>query len=334
MATRAQQTKVGIFLLITIGLFAAGALYLTGFTAESTTRYRIQFDESVLGLGSGGLVVYKGLPVGAVENMYVDEDGFIQAWIAVNDDKVILRKGVEAQLVIYTLATGTMAISLEGGDIEAPVLPEGSQIPVKPSLIGSFTDSFEGIMSRLEETLDAVNKIALAVTEAVEGLETGQLTAMVEQVEAILRGTEEFVAQMNTTVDELGTNANAAITTFNEVGTQAKGLMVDLEDTVASTNKLINTTQEKLEPLDIAALQESVQAALGSVGDTSTRLGETLEVLERMGGSMEENTDNLAFALREMMETANEAMSTLNELGQSLQQDPASIIRGRGQPRR
>ena len=334
MATRAQQTKVGVFLLITVGLFAAGFLYFSGFTGEDTTRYRIQFDESVLGLGIGGLVVYKGLPVGAVENMYVDEDGFVQAWVAVNDDKVILRKGVEAQLVIYSLATGTMAISLEGGDPEAPILPEGSQIPVTPSLIGSFTDSFEGIVKRLEETLDAVNKIALAVTEAVEGMETGQLTAMIEQVESILKGTDEFVAKMNVTVDELGTNANTAITTFNDVGVQAKGLMVDLEETVASTNKLINTTQEKLEPLDIAALQESVQAALGSVGETSSRLGQTLEVLERMGGSMEENTDNLEFALREMMETANETLTTLNELGQSLQQDPASIIRGRGQPRR
>src|SRR5690606_155585 len=161
--TRAQQTKVGIFLLITGGILIAGILYLSGFTGEETTRYRIQFDESVLGLGVGGQVVYKGLNVGVVENMYVDDDGFVQAWIQVSNDKVILRKGVQAQLVISSLATGTMAISLEGGDPEAPILPEGSQIPVTPSLIGSFTESFEGILNRVEETLDAVNKIALAV---------------------------------------------------------------------------------------------------------------------------------------------------------------------------
>ena len=65
MATRAQKAKVGIFLVISAVLITGSVFMIQGLNREPTSTYWVNFHESVLGLGVGGLVEYMGAGGGA-----------------------------------------------------------------------------------------------------------------------------------------------------------------------------------------------------------------------------------------------------------------------------
>lgn len=94
---------------------AAVVVVLRGYYDDKGVTYAIEFEESISGLYEGGIVTYLGVPVGKVRDIFVTEANKPHVNIVIDPLKVQLFEGVEAQLVIYSFAAGTMAISLEGG---------------------------------------------------------------------------------------------------------------------------------------------------------------------------------------------------------------------------
>ena len=196
MATRVQKVKVGVFLIVSAGLITVALAVISGFYRPAGITYWIEFDESVLGLYEGGTVEYLGVPVGKVRQIYVTPENRAHVVINIDPETVTLNKGVEAQLVIYSLAAGTMALSLTGGDPDKGPLPPGSEIPAKPSTITAVSGHVEVLMEDLTTIADAVRN-------GLEGLEEGQLSKMVNDVGRLIEDGRDMLRRGSELVDEV-----------------------------------------------------------------------------------------------------------------------------------
>ncbi len=318
MATRAQKAKVGLFLIICSLLIAGGLTLISGFQYEEKIPYWVEFDESVLGLSTDGLVEYMGVPVGKVSNIYVTSSNKAHCELQILANKVRLHKGVTAQLVMYSLATGTMCISLEGGDPTTP-LPPNSEIPSKASLVKSISSQIEGLLDKTNGILDTFKKITV-------GMEEGDLSLLLDDVDGLILRGQEFLDKLNGTVIDLKGDAKAGIDEVHDLTKEIKKLVRDTDDAVKMATA-------KIQNVDIAGIGNNANQMLKDISDLSKRLQETAGSIDSVSKRALHEADNVEFNLRESLHTLNASLDAVRDLVQYLQKDPSALIRGKGKPK-
>lgn len=159
METRANYVLIGVFTLaVVVGVF--GFVYWfqnIGGTGERAL-YRIQFEGSVSGLRTGASVLFNGIKVGEVTGLALNPSKPQQVTATVSMDKTVqVRTDTEIGLEFQGL-TGIAALSLKGGDPNAPVVvSEKDQPPpvltAPPGATQDITQSARDVLRRLEEFL-------------------------------------------------------------------------------------------------------------------------------------------------------------------------------------
>lgn len=325
MATKSQKMKVGVFLLICIGIMVGALGYLAGYIEEEGMIFAIQFDESIMGLYEGGVVLFEGVPVGKVKSIRVLPNSLTPyAEILVDSSKVTLHEGVEAQLVLYSIAAGTMAISLEGGTSDKPELPYNAIIPTKPSTLGALGSDIDGLMEQ-------VTKIMSAVSTGLEGMEEGDITALVDNVNVLLEDgqvfldeTTEVVKEARSTLEDLQGQIQQVIDEFVALSEEAKPLIRDMD-------ALAITANDKLTEFDMGQTSEELNRVLANMGDLTETLNNAMEQFDAISGSALHEADNIQHSINSALEELSEALYTMRSFVEQLSLDPASIIRGKGE---
>lgn len=333
MATKAQKTKVGLFLAACAVAMAGGLLLIRGVSTAAATGYWVEFDDSILGLTTGSMVEYLGVPVGSVSDIYVDDEGIARVHISVENEKVTLREGVVATLVWFSPVAGTMAIELHGGEEGAPLLSPETVIPVEKSLITSFTNSLENLLFQVEGMMDDAQRIIRSVRIATEGMNEGAISRVVDEVGALVRRSSEFVDHTETTMVGLTLSAQRGINEFTQLAEEMEYLTEDVGEAVESATAFIKMAHEKLEPIDFTVIQADLQRAIANIADFTEKLDETVAFVAVVGETVIHETDNLEHSVRDSLDSLTEAVDSVNALVQALQQDPAALIRGRGKPK-
>lgn len=328
MATKAQKAKVGAFLFMSVAVIAAGIVIVAGLNRDERIPFTIVFDESVLGLNEGGLVEYQGMDVGTVSDMIVIEDPVSKTSrarvdILIKASKIVLREGVTARLVIYSFLTGTLCVSLEGGDPAAPVLAAYSVIPAKASRFESISASTEGLMSDFSIL---VRKLGTGF----EGLKEGQFTQIAENTDALVQDTRELIQTTSDTVNGVRDDVELVLKDFDE-------LVNNLNDVAATAQEWVEMAQAKIEPLDLERTQKSVEEALEAIADAaaslSARLETITETLDVAARAALHDVGNVTYSLTEGVRTLSEALEAIRSWVEYLEQDPAALIRGKGRPK-
>lgn len=330
MATPAQKTKVGIFLVACVVVLVGGFLVISGYKSGDHTAYHVYFDESILGLNRGGLVEYNGVPVGKVADINVTADRNVRVDIEVEDAEITLHEGVQAQLVMYSIATGTMAVSLSGGDPAKGMLAPGSEIPSKPSLFASAAGSIPEIMKKVSEIADKVDT-------GLKGIEEGQIKEMLEDADAAIKDVREVLDETETTLKDVRVKAVEGVD-------DARKLMEDIREEIKpfaeNTNKLVKaasdtmtTINEKVEPLDFAKTEQEVQETLKSVRDLAEAVRKTTEQLDTVTQSAVYQADNVEYAVRQAMDSLKVTLEAVRELAVTLRRDPSAVVYGPSAPK-
>ena len=327
MATRTQKMKVGVFLLLFGSLIVVGVLTILGYNTETESTYYILFDENILGLGVGGLVEFKGVPVGSVENIYVDRENHARVQIKVSDEKVTLREGVTAELRIYSFATGSMVVSLEGGALDQPILAPNSIIPTRDSLLTNIT-------SVVEEALSNISNIANDLEGALEGLEDGGITRLVENINGMVSDARQVLTSVSDTIASLDEDVEGAIQEYTALATDARGVVKNVEGMTENASALMATAREKIEPLDVEAMQEDLRQALKRANDIMADLQETVKSVNAAGDAVTYDVDTLQRSLRGTMRSLTETLDTVDGIAKQVQDDPTSIVRGKSNARK
>lgn len=330
MATRRQKLKVSVFLVLCVGIMVVGTLVVTGIYQEPGLSYWIEFNESVLGLYEGGMVEYLGVPVGKVREIFVTENQLAHVEIVINPDKVSLHEGVEGKLVIYSLAAGTMAISLAGGDPQKPELPEFGQIPSKPSTIEAFSSQLNNIMQDLSSTLKDVSIIGEKVRIQVGNLDDTAVRDIVHQVRDLVGKGDEFVEH----TDGLVTEATGAV---KEVRSHADTLVDtitdrsrDMERLIKKIETLVETYNSRGQELKVDMLQEQLNKLLEQVTNTAEQMDTTVANLDIVVGDIGHKAGNVEYALRGTLTDLSDSLESIRILVNQLKEDPSALIRGRG----
>ena len=210
MATRAQTIKVGIFVLAGLALTVLVFVVIALEGRKPRDTYYISFSESVGGLQRDSAVLYRGVPVGKVENIRVREDNEIVVQVGIEADTVTLREGVTARLELGNLMGG-MEVELSGGDLAAAHLPPGSTIPSEASLL-------DNLMKDIPTILDDIKDILANLNQTVGG-ETP------ERVGSLIENADGSVVALTRTLDELTGLVRLAKRDLHDYGYELKKSM-------------------------------------------------------------------------------------------------------------
>ncbi len=188
MATRAQTIKVGIFVLMGLALTVLVFIVIALEGKKPRDTYYISFSESVSGLQRDATVLYRGVPVGKVENIRVREDNDIVVQVGIETDTVTLREGVVAKLELGNLMGG-MVVELSGGKPDGAHLPPGSTISSRPSILDNLVKDIPTILEDIKDILANIN-------QAVGGDTPERIGSLVENA-------DQAVVGLGRTLDEL-----------------------------------------------------------------------------------------------------------------------------------
>jgi phospholipid/cholesterol/gamma-HCH transport system substrate-binding protein len=317
LATKKQKVKVGIFVLGCAALIVGGIMLILGFRQGDKTEYWLEFEESVLGLSVGNTVEYLGVPVGTVDDISILSNNHARVDITIRNDKVTLHEGVSATLVMFSFATGTMYISLAGGEPDAPPLTPWAQIPTQPSLVEAFRTQVESLLANMSDITAKLNL-------SLEGMPAGQLTSVIDDAQGLLQESREFVQATNVTLQELQEKVSPAIEDF---GAMAKNLRGSTE----KLNGFLDSAKGKMEPLDIKKTQDELNRVLTNAADLTEKMKSTVEVLDTASKAILYDEDNIQRQIKESLQIMTETMESIRDLADYLKQDPASLIRGKGE---
>jgi phospholipid/cholesterol/gamma-HCH transport system substrate-binding protein len=188
METRANYVLIGSF---TLAVIAAAFGFVLWFQSLHTTKLRspmnVIFEDPAAGLRNGASVNFNGIRVGEVVSVKLDNPRRVVARAMVENNAPIRRDtlvGLEFQGL-----TGVAAISLKGGDENAPPVPLGEDgVPVltaDPSALQDVTEAIRG-------TLQNINRVVAdnqqAVKNSLHNLETftGALSRNASRIDDVM----------------------------------------------------------------------------------------------------------------------------------------------------
>jgi phospholipid/cholesterol/gamma-HCH transport system substrate-binding protein len=188
METRANYVLIGSF---TLAVIAAAFGFVLWFQNLHTTKLRsplrIVFEGPAAGLRTGGSVNFNGIRVGEVTSVKLDNPRRVVA-LAMIENNAPVRKDTLVGLEFQGL-TGVAAISLKGGDENAPPVPLGDDgIPVLTADPNALQDVTEAIRGTLQNINRVVADNQEAVKNSLHNLEvfTGSLSRNAEKIDDVM----------------------------------------------------------------------------------------------------------------------------------------------------
>ncbi len=326
MATRKQKFKVAVFLLLCFGFMTVGTLVITGIYQDPGLHYWLEFDESILGLYEGGMVEYLGVPIGKVRNIFVTGGQHAHVDIVIDPRKVTLHEGVEGRLVMYSIAAGTMAISLSGGNPELPALEEHSRILTRPSTIEAFS-------AQLTTILEDVSELTNNITAQLANLDENAVSDIVHQVRDLLNKGDGFVDDSNELIREATEAVKDVRKHADTIIEHLDARSGDLARLTEKIENLVEVSTVRAEQLDIEQLQQQFSELLEQVSVVAKQADETVERMETVATDIVHQADNVEYTLRGTMMELRDAFDSIRLMVNQLKDDPSALIRGRGRVR-
>jgi phospholipid/cholesterol/gamma-HCH transport system substrate-binding protein len=252
-----NEIKVGLALLASVAIFYAGLRYLQDISIfKSSYPMQVEFDEAN-GLVSGNPVELKGVNVGSVESVRLDQQR----------QKVVVRFRVEEDVTIpegsYAEASGFSALSgvrlsITPGPSSNPALEPGSTLQPPPGgdVLERLSDQAPELATKLDSTLtnadralggiarlvqdssSAVNgslrnlEATLANLERATNLKQNSVRDLVANLEAISADLRTFTGESSDTLSLAAGNLNRSLARLDRN-------LAALETTTASLNEVV-----------------------------------------------------------------------------------------------
>ena len=146
--------KVGVWIVIAVAILIFGTRYFQGLALGGSNTIVADF-ERVDGLIAGNTVQMRGVRVGNVKSIKIDNDRALVEVVMNVNQSVIIREGAEARLSGIA-ALGDMRIELEPGPVDSPVIPSGGRIAsaVPVDLMKDLSEAAGGYMETIEAILE------------------------------------------------------------------------------------------------------------------------------------------------------------------------------------
>jgi phospholipid/cholesterol/gamma-HCH transport system substrate-binding protein len=279
METRANYVIVGIFTFVAI-LLAFGFVYWSaryGDRAETVT-VTIRIPGSAAGLGRGSAILFNGIRVGEVRNVFLDAD---DPSIAIADGAIDVRSplkpSTKASLGIQGL-TGQAYIEFKGGSPDEPSLIGATDGPIviqaDPSFLNDVVDAARVLVNRasavlttFEQTLGELRGPVVATAKNAETF-SNALAARSGDIDEFLASTGELAKSLGSASERLQVTLGKVDSVIDAVDPEAVRKTVQNVSTVS--DRLVAATNE------LEALVASVKTASDRATATIARVDEIL----------------------------------------------------------
>jgi phospholipid/cholesterol/gamma-HCH transport system substrate-binding protein len=185
-----QKIQVGVFLIAGLALIVALFLIVTLRNRQPMETYYIKFTESVSGLAKDCDVLYRGVPVGKVEDIRVTKENETLVTVGIVKSKVTLHKGTTAMLAMSNLMGG-MQIELSGGEPQDPVLQPHSYIISRPSIMANVAQD-------LPKILEDISTILAKIDQSIGDVKADRLGALVRNADTTMQTADKTFAEVTT----------------------------------------------------------------------------------------------------------------------------------------
>lgn len=286
MEPRAHHLIIGLFTVLAVAAALTFALWLGKSTTDRDwSYYEVAFKHGVSGLSEGNLVLFSGVEVGNVEQIYLYPEDPREVRVLVRvDSSVPIREDTRAGLALANI-TGSMRIEFSGGSPNSPVL-EGDID--NPPLIVAERSAFSSLLTDGENLLRKANDLLNNANALFSDQNTDNLTKILDNTRVAtdaLLARREQLAELLVRLDAAGRRAEEAaikVAKFSDnandlLQTEGRQLLVDL-------NQAINTVQVTASRIDNLAKgnEGAVEAGLQSMGDLAPALRELRSVLRNL----------------------------------------------------
>ena len=337
MARKANPALIGAFVLGAIVLAVVGLIVFGGGKFFQQTQVIVAyFDESVKGLSVGSPVTFNGMKVGSVTDIRVVVDPDLKIWTPVFFDveahrftdragqtlkfkkgipnlKLLIDRGMRAQLETQSFVTGQLAVSLEFHP-ETPVRLTGRrpELPEMPTI-----HSTSEKISKTIENLP-IDEIAQSALKAIQG------------VDRLVNAPE-----VKETVRSLSAAASSLQQLVQHVDAEVKPLVTEVAKTLDSTRETLSLTREAVK--DVQKLVRNVDGQVGPLAEgvqkTLTSARATLEQAQEALGSVNEAVSEgspLQYELTGTLRELSAAARSIRTLSDYLDRHPDALVFGKG----
>jgi hypothetical protein len=306
MSARPNNFKIGLFVLIGLGILIAG---LFAFGARSYFQKQRFFETyvpgAVHGLSVGSPVTLRGVTIGKVT--YV---GFIwNEYPEIRDRYVLIEWEVPEVTSLLPVTTNIQAVL----DVE---IAHGLRARVQSQ---GITPASDLALDYWDMEQNPPLKFPWTPKHYYVPSAPGQFTEILASIERITKSLEKVdfpdaVARLDKVLgsaDQFITNADRV--DFDRLGTNANALVAELRDTNLRLQATLAEAQGAVKGIDLPAMGRNTQAL-------EARLSEVAGELQRVLGSLDSND------LSETLANARTATKQLNALLSELKQQPSSLL--------
>ncbi len=365
MMRRANATRIGLFVLVGLGLLVAAVVTVSGGRLfASNERAVMYFKGSVYGLQLGAPVVFRGVRLGSVVSIGVLHDAasgrFDIPVVAELDRNLIdemqparaaakpltvaalVAQGLTAQLSTQSLLTGLLYVDLDlhpGPPAPAAAADRAASAPAAAVPGTKVMNSVQGDMVEIP----TIGTPMQALKDQLDKLNLGQLVA---DVSSIAASTRQFVG---------GAKLQQALDDMAQIATDLKQLTARLDKRIdplaTSVQATLADTRRSAGQLGAAA--DRVSAAADRVGTTADRVSGTagqvdaflasgapmMQSLQRAADELARSATSLRNATAEdsalllnvdrASQDVSRASRAVRELADLLERQPEALIRGR-----
>ncbi len=351
MSKPVNNTLIGAFVVGALALVVAAVMVLgSGKLFTKTEKFVLYFDGSVKGLDKGAPVVFQGVKIGSVTDIYMVADPIsLTTWIPViiqidtqgikltsgkphirEDIALLIRRGLRAKLDIQSPVTaklmiqlgvypGTPAKLMKAEAVLKGGLPDLPQIPTLPSTFQLLLQAFQDL--NLKDLAKKFNGIMDGLDVIISSAEFKQLPLLLKNV---LAGADSLIGNVNEEVKPLAGDARGVIKDYRTLAVNANEkidvLTADLDKTLVYVNSLVKGLGDEVDKLEpgVRKALETLQTVLERLRDFTDNLN-----------AMVSPNSSTVYDLQTTLKQVGDAARSVRVLADYITRNPNALLRGR-----
>jgi ABC-type transporter Mla subunit MlaD len=315
-ATRAQNVRLGVFLLGSAVLFLGGLMALAGLTLfHRRAAYELYFDQSISGLDAGAPVRVLGVQRGTVKRIELEAQSTrAHVTIEIAADTP-LHADASATLGFLGL-TGLRYIEIDPGQKAQPILPPGATLPTQSGL-GAIGSDLQNLTRQASELLARLNQFLVPANQE-------RLLALVDSLHETLDALRQVVEHNRDEVGVLAHNVNATLASYQRLADEAVPVVRQAGALLARMDRTVAQVPVGRMSARLDAILASLEQTLGGP-EFRQSVTHLAQVAQHADAGLTQTLDQAATLLASLQRASRQ----LELLLEDVRRQPSMLLRGR-----
>jgi paraquat-inducible protein B len=365
MSEQVSYFRLGLFVLVTLGLIVAGVVVLgAGALMKQTLPAETYLNESVTGLDVGAPVKYLGVQVGKVskigfvaekytlasDEQQVQFGKYILVEVAIDLETMpkvpgtkpfdLLQKRVAAgmRVRLQSSLTGPAYIAVDYLDPNVykplPVAwkPQYAYVPSAPGTMGQMMSAVERLASEIEKAqisklVDNINTLAVDVDKAVNSLQVADISKQGVELLAELRGTNKRLVELlaNPGFDKGIADVVATVASLKQTVT---GSEKELRATLADLPVISARLRTSSESIDGILSSTEMKRILAGLAQASDNAGPVTVDLAKVARRLDSMLTTQQRNIELLLTSLRKVAENVEAISEDAKQNPSRVILG------